>query len=518
MTRGLYRVYLYTVTILLAGFLTAMLANLLRVLFGLTIMRGQSSPPDSTSITQAFLFFVITLVVAGSLGAVHYWLIRRDSAQDPTANESGARTFLLNLAEGIAALITVFAAAISMQSVGLSYAQDITYGVAVSVSALALTIALDLERRRLTPTRGAALVFERLRRNLVPMILLIYTLFAFYSAVHTTELLVAQNVFSYACNPIDGNYYNLPLCVGSEAWSSYLPAIILVGSWVGFLWFGRRDANSMLRQVILLISWAAGGMIVFTIAFQRTVNYLLLLVTPGVAHPSYFESWDVIPLLATGALALAVYGWMLRMRDDPAMSLTLVGMTMRALAAIILAAPFYYGVGTVIYQLFQIAAGAATPTGADWDFAFSLVIGGVAYIPLSLWLGATTRATDYKGPRRGFVLAMLAAGALTTAGGAATLLYALISPLLNVALFDWQGVARAAGAALITGLILGGLYLFIALREQQFIPSVKAPEAPPEPVAPASTLDEALTQFKSGALTQEAAAARIRELASAGAL
>ena len=94
---------------------------------------------------------------------------------------------------------------------------------------------------------------------------------------------------------------------------------------------------------------------------------------------------------------------------------------------------------------------------------------------------------------------------------------AITTPLLNVPLDNWQEVARNAGAALITGLALGGLYLFIALRERQFVSAPRAPEAAPA-AAPSASLEDVLAQFKGGALSQEAAAERIRALAREGAL
>ena len=166
-----------------------------------------------------------------------------------------------------------------------------------------------------------------------------------------------------------------------------------------------------------------------------------------------------------------------------------------------------------------VPGGQATDT--NWHQAGATVIAGLAYVPLALWLGSGSRAAGIKGPRRGFVLALLAAGALVTAGSLATLIYSVVTATLGVPLPDWQGVARQAGAALIVGVVLGGLYLWLAAREGQF---THAPKPVAEPAPPgaadghAAALDEVLAQFQQGGLSQAEAAERIRALARAGSL
>lgn len=517
MARGLYRVYLYTVTILLAVFGAFSTSNLLSALLRLTPLRGDDSQPTSAEVTQAALLFAITLVVAGGFGALHYWLIRRDGVTDPTLGESGPRAFLLNLAEG-AALASAITMGISAFGQIGSFYSTISGQVAGALASGGLALALDLERRRATPTRGAALVFERLRRHGLPLYLLGFTLFWLYNATHTTEQLIAQNSGVYACyQPNDSGFYPYIPCVGNEIYGVWLAAAFATGAWLFVIWTGRRDARSLLRQVALLIGWLGGGMVMLVIALERGAEYLLRLLTPGATPPDYVNNFQAISFFVPAAVTLAVYGWALRDRGgDAPLNANTVRLTMRALAGAALAVPLWLGVAFTLYRVFQMFT-AQQPSPNDWDAALAYVVAGVGYIPLAFWLGAGSAAWDIKGPRRGFVLALLGAGALTTAGGAATLLFAVLSPALNVPLDDWQDLARSAGAALVTGLALGGLYLFIALRERQFIPAPPAPSQEPE-ATPAAALDEALAQFKAGELTQDQAAERIRELARSGAL
>ncbi|HEU0026836.1 MAG TPA: hypothetical protein VFQ25_06935 [Ktedonobacterales bacterium] len=543
MARGLYRVYLYVVTIALAGFATFSLAYLLTELFGLTPLRGSSQAPTSAEITQSVILFVVMLVVVGGFGGLHYWLIRRDIAGDPHVNESGVRAFTLNLAQAIAILVAVNAGVLSLSQLGSYYGPDISAPLAGALAAAALAFALEWERRRATPTGGAALVFERLRRHGIPLILLSTVLPAVYSAVENTQRVIAQQANILACTPpgSEGKFQPggpppvyLPPCVGNEVYGAWAALALALIVWFGFLWLGRSDSRSLLRQVLLLIGWTGGGMVILAITLERAAEYVLRLLTPGADAPSYLDVYngsavyDFGPIFAMAAVALAVYGWALREREpDAPMSAHAVRLTMRALSGAVLAAPFWIGVFLVARNVIVSIAPAVTPpTPNEWDTAFAFVIAGVGYIPLALWLGAGSRAWEINGPRRGFVLALLAAGALVTAGSVATLLFVVVTPLLNVPLDNWQEIARNAGAALIAGAALGGLYLFIALRERQFIPAPKAPQAVPEApeapeaaeVAPSGSLDEALAQFKRGDISQEAAAERIRMLAREGAL
>ena len=522
MARGLYRVYLYVVTIALAGFATFSLGYLLTELFGLTPLRGSNSAPSSAQITQSMILFVVMLVVVGAFGGLHYWLIRRDIAGDPHVNESGVRAFTLNLAEAIAILVAVNLGVGSLSQLGNYYNPDIAGTLAGALAATALAFALEGERRRATPTRGAALVFERLRRHGIPLILLSTVLPTVYRAIDSSERVIAQQAGIITCSPPNGPYYQYPPCVGNEIYGAWAALALALVVWFGFLWLGQRDSRSLLRQVLLLIGWTTGGMVILAITLERAAEYVLRLLTPGADAPHYLDNFNFGPIFAMAAVALAVYGWALReWEPDAPMSGNAVRLTMRALSGAVLAAPFWIGAFLVVRNAIEsVSPGVTAPAPNDWDSAFAFVIAGVGYIPLALWLGAGSRAWEINGPRRGFVLALLAAGALVTAGAAATLLFVVITPALNVPLDNWQEVARNAGAALIAGAALGGLYLFIALRERQFIPAPKAPQPAPEaPEAPpVGGLDEALAQFKRGDISQEAAAERIRALAREGTL
>lgn len=525
MARGLYRVYLYVVTIALLVFATVSVSSLVNMLLRLTGLRGSyGTAPSSAEVTQNVVLALVTLIIVAGLGGLHYWLIRRDMAGDPQLGASGVRSLTLNLAVGIATLVAVSAGASALSQFSLDFTNDIAMSLATALAALGLALTLEWERRRATPTRGAALVFQRLRIDGLGLILAL-TLFVFLTqAANQTERLIGQSAGILKCmatqptGPYFGPYYEP--CVGSQLIGQWMAALLVAAVWLLYLRTGSRDLRTLIRPVFLLLGFTA-GVVALIYVLQRAAEYVLrLVIANGAATPDYLNNFDFAPTLLFAALTLAVYGWRLRRSDgyEPLDAPT-TWLTMRAIASALFAAPFWFGASMLLNNLFiKLFPGTQAAT-TNWHVAAATLIAGVAYVPLALWLSAASRAEGIKGPRRGFVLALLAAGALVTAGGAATLVYAVVTASLGVPLPDWQSVARQAGAALIVGLALGGLYLWLAMREGQFARTPKPEVAPSAlPGESGANLDDVLSQFQQGELTQAQAAERIRTLAHAGAL
>ncbi|MFI5276370.1 MAG: DUF5671 domain-containing protein [Ktedonobacterales bacterium] len=531
MARGLYRAYLYVVTIALAVFLTFSVYSLLRVLLELTGLRGRyGSVTSGADVTQNVVLALVTLIIVAGLGGLHYWLIRRDMASDPRPGESGVRAFTLNLALLIATLTAVFSGAGALSQFDLTFQNELATALATAIAALGLALALEWERRRATPTRGAALVFQRLRIDGMGLILALITLSYLSSAVYRTENLIGNASGAIPCvatqptGPFEGPY--LPVCVGSDLIGVWAAAALVIVVWLVYL-FRAGFQRTLIRPVFLLLGFAA-GVIALIIGLQQIVEYLLRLITTSGAAPDYFNQYNAAPTLVFAALALAVYGWRLtRSEAHLPLDLPTTRLTLRAIGGAIFAGPFWVGAWMLLNDAFIRLFPGGQPTDTNWHQAIATAIAGLAYVPLALWLGASSRAEGIKGPRRGFVLVLLAAGALVTAGSAATLIYSVVTATLGVPLPNWQDVARQAGAALIVGLALGGLYLWLAAREGQF---TRAPRPQVEPAGAAAeagavvaanghaALDDVLAQFQQGGLSQAEAAERIRTLARTGAL
>lgn len=526
MARGLYRVYLYVVTIALLIFGTVSVSLLLNTLLRMTQLRGSyATAPTGSDVTQSVVLTLVTLVIVAGLGGLHYWLIRRDMASDPQPGASSVRSLLLNLAVGVATLVAVIAGASALSQFDLTFTSDVASPLATALATAPLVIALEWERRRVVATKGAALVFQRLRISGVALILALTLLGFMLPAVNQTEHFIGQSAGAIQCqvmSPTEPYYgqYHEP-CVGSQVIGYWAAAALVIVVWLLYLRMGSRDLRTLIRPVFLLLGFAA-GVIALVYSMQRAAEYVLRLITSTpTARPDYLNNYDFAPALVYALVTLGVYGWNLRQGahyeplDEPTTRLT-----MRAIAAAIFAFPFWLGVQMLLNNLFIKLFPGSSPADTNWRTAAAFAIAGLAYIPLALWLGRSSATEGIKGPRRGFVLALLAAGALVTTGGLATLITSVVTAILNVPLPDWESIARHAGAALIVGLILGGIYLWLAIREGQFAraPKPEAPEAPEAPTIAGAALDEVLSQFQQGGLTQAEAAERIRALAREGSL
>src|SRR5262244_3013907 len=105
MIRNLYRTYLYIVCIALLLVVSIAVNGLLSVILLQTGLREQHGAPDRAQVVQAITFAIVAFIVAGLIGGLHYWLIRRDMRADPSAGGGGVRSFFLNVAAAIAVLI-----------------------------------------------------------------------------------------------------------------------------------------------------------------------------------------------------------------------------------------------------------------------------------------------------------------------------------------------------------------------------------------------------------------------------
>lgn len=531
MARGLYRVYLYVVTIALCIFATVGISMALGSILALTPLRGSyyGGPYGASQVTQNVIFALVAILIAGLLGGLHYWLIRRDMASDPQPGASGVRSLLLNLGIGGATLFAVTMGASALQSFGFNGQNDIATPLAASIATLGLALLLEWERRRATPSHGAALIFQRLRVNGVGLILGIILASFVIPAVQQVETWIAQSAAGQACTTAVVTPYGpytgpeLPSCVGPYILGNLLAVALVLIVWLAYLRPGAFDQHSTIRAVVLLIGFAIGVGVTINGLYQA-VEYVLRLIFRGAGGvaPDYLNTFNFAPFLVYGAVAIGVYLWLLRQpREQEALGAAATRLSLRAVAGALFAIPFWIGVYMLIENALLSILPNPTGKATYWHDAAAAAIAGIPYILLALWLAAGTREEGAKGPRRAFDLALLAAGALATAGGLATLIYAVLTAILGVPLPNWQDVARLAGAILIAGLALGGLYLWISLREGQFAGTPKpqvAPAATGEVQSATTLLDGVLSKLTGGSISQDEASREILELARRGSL
>ena len=524
MARNLYRFYLYAVFLAMLIFAAVAMDMFLQTLLALTPLRGTyGSSPTNAMIVQVTVFFVVSWLIAGLLGGLHYWLIRRDMQSDPTAGQSAIRAFFLNIAELIDAPLAVFSSAMLVISqLGHDPANDLAGSTAFAIVTLALLAVLELERQRGQAGPGPAMAFQRLHLYGVQLILLIILTFSWFSLVNS---LVDAFVFggrvtgTTPCGGFTG-------CQVTNLLSSTASTLWIVLFWVGYGYFARNDTASLLRRILHFASFAYGiGLVLYGI---RQGIELGLLTLFGVSVPAQdiLANYNFASFITLGLLVMAVYTLWLRIsaRQEPLQWTTtiLIG---EAIVTALIAGAFWWGIALVLLNTFESIAGIQ-PGPRDWAPALALIITGLAYIPLDFYLHRRYKqdSSIASEPRRGFVFALIGAGILSAAIGGAVALYSLATNLLGSPFENWQHVARSGASAFVIGVIVLAIYLWAARREHLFTGPVKRPaptEAPlttepvsaqAETVAMPPIVDEILDDLLAGKITRDEAAERIRSI------
>jgi hypothetical protein len=538
MLRNLYRFYLYTVYIALLVFVAVITGRLLNALLSLTPLHGSYGHGASQAeVVQALVFAVVTWVIAGVLGGLHYWLIHRDMQSNPSAGTSAIRSFFLNVAEAVAIAIAAPLVGFSVfSSLGFYSGTDAASPLSYALPALTLFGLLEWERRRTEMRSRAALAFQRLHLYGVQIFLLSYVSFACFNVIKplVDEVIFGGSValeqcrnytdiVSYCHNP------NLLYLVASLLW--------FVALWIGYGWLVRDDKARLIRLILHGASFAYGvGFLLSGIFFAAQLLILPLFNMPAalVDILGSGAQHDFLSPLLLGILVVVVYyRWLKRaaraeMIDEDVLILTEV-----AIADVLSAASFWWGCGNLLYNLFQTLAPIPNaPDATSWVVALAFVVAGLGYIPLdlSLWRRNAREAATASGPRRGAVLALLGSGILALAIGGATALYAWMTALLGSAIENWQIVVHTGLATFTVGLFLVGIYLWFARREhllglrhkQQTTTAVSPADEATTDSIPASstevvastTIEGVLDELLAGKITRNEAAERIHALSN----
>jgi hypothetical protein len=384
--------------------------------------------------------------------------------RDPAAASGAIRAFFLNATEAVAVLTGVPAAAIAITSLGGDFPAGAIPSLAYAVASLALAAVLELERRRTHAAPGTPRLFERLHLYGVLLILVFIATPFWIGALQATfgRLLMALRLVP-ACDP-HTPVFN-PLCLGPSLLSQWGAALVVALAWAVYFYLASGDTRSLLRVVEQMLGFGY-GVIVALFGVYGVLNELWRLVLRVPLTWLDVAEQASLAALVFGALVAAVYFfWLRRERATSTLGAPATDLTLVAVVAALLAVPFWWGVGLVLYRSMQ-TLGGVKPGAETWAQALALTLTGVGYIPLALALRRLTAESEITSPRRAFVLAALAAGTLAAAVGAAVALYALGTRLLGAPLANWADVARGGAASLIVGAALAGLYLWTATRER----------------------------------------------------
>jgi hypothetical protein len=527
MLRNLYRFYLYAVYIALLIFAAVVTGQLLNTLLDLTSLRGSYTPVASQAeVVQSMVFAVVTWVIAGALGGLHYWLIRRDIQNDPAASTSAIRSFFLNMAEAVGIAIAVpLIGFLVFFSLSYSAGANVASPLAFALPTFAVVVLLELERWRTIISSGIALAFQRLHLYGVQIILLLSLTSVWFIALRP---LIDGLIFGgNACHSSGANSY----CPNYNLFYLVLSVLWFVVFWIGYGWLVKNDNSRVLRLLLHGISFAYGiGLILagLCIGIQLILLPLFKLTASLADVLGTSPQYDFVTPLTLGLLVVGIYHLWLGVATKQALiDKSALFLLESAIAEILSAVAFWWGWGYLLYNFFQTLT--PLPNGPDaksWIIAIALVISGLGYIPLDFYLRHrnATGASTGAGPRRGVVLALLGGGVIAFAIGGATALYAWITALFGSAIANWQQVVHLGLAIFIVGALLVAIYLWSALREHLLSNRGKrpaetmTPSALPASVAEVSTqpatIEGVLDELLAGKLTRDQAAEHIRALSN----
>jgi uncharacterized protein DUF5671 len=534
MVRNLYRVYLYAVCIVLLIAATTATGISLGLLLSTTPLRGPyASPPDHSQVVQAVVAFVVVWLVTLLLGGLHYWLIRRDMATDPTAGGEAVRSYFLNVTQLLAVLIAIGTAAVGITQLGDRYSST-TYSFSVALSTAGLFALLEWERRRTRATTEAAIVFQRLHLYGAQLVIVFIATPFWLGAVQNIILttLIRSGGFNpcagypgdFACNP--GDYYPL-----RQTAAQCGAALFLAACWAGYTAFSRHDRHSRIRQVAHLLAFGFG--LGFVLSGCRGIAEAVLrqlLGHPFSSNEFAYGAAATVAALVFGLVVVLAYLWLYaREAADLPSGVPAAGLIQWALAGVIFAYPFWAGVRTLLIDAIEhVVPAGSQPPAENFASAGALLLVGLPFIFIMLRLDARSRQTGVTWPHRIFVLVLLAGGVITGAGGLIVALQALLSAMLGAPADNWQQTARAGLVTLLVGATMVAIFMTVALRSRYLgtRPEPKPVEAEPvaastQPVAsagavegaavaPSETLEGILDALMAGRMTRDEAAARIR--------
>jgi hypothetical protein len=499
--RAVYRIYLYVMFLVMLGLGAVSVGLLLGTWLLQTPLRGQDqSPPDHTTLVQQATFGLIGLAVGLGLSGLHYWLIRRNIADEPTAATGAVRALMLNLAQAITVPFALFAGVGVLGILATSGVAGIATTLTITLVALAVFVLLQLERGRAQPAPGAPIVLQRLHVYGVQTVFfllaagLTYLTFALYDTVQL--VFVAQGAIPNPCDEFLAP--GSPSCnLSGHVVGDWLAVAWVAAGWLLYAWLGHGDGRSALRQVAQYLGFAVGvGYAIVGVGLVATLVLQALLAGIPITAQHFVNEVNFVPPTAIGLVVMLGYGLMLvRHAPETAIGRSGTETGLMALAGALLAVPFYGSLIASIYGLVEyVAPGGQPPDRAMWASILAVLVAGLAHPLLAYLLRMRSAPGALIGPRRAFTLALLAAGGLAGAGGLVSALYLVVTAALGTPVTDnWQPAARIAGVFTLVGAFVAGLHLWRVLTERKLVeqPIPATPSAPGAPAMPTRPVEAA---------------------------
>jgi hypothetical protein len=525
MLASLRRVYYYFVASVALIFLTYAIQNVVYEVLVRTGLQGYSySQPGS--LRQAAVLLAVAVVIVAPVGGLHWWLIRRDARQDPTALGGVVREIFLDLLT-FGSLITV---TISLGSV-LYYAFETSHASYESGPTTQLSlvigwgialIALSAERLATRDQHTAAKAISGTFAGLTGLAFLITIAVLGSSALqmvvdHAASLYPGCSLNGFTDNQTFPCQIITPNSPGSPLGSTfaYVLGFAAIVYWL-------RDIAGTAGRLIVDAAYIIVGTItalagVFDL-MQGLLHYFTHYPLTQFAQSLVSTESSGIPTtpfagsLAMGAILLGYFvtqAWAVPNRGqhpELGRQVALVAI------AVPLAATFLIGASEVLGGLFLLPT--LFPQSADfWFGAVSMALSGVAWVALWPLLARMSNPTGTgpQLPRRVYVYIVLGGTIVSAVISLAVGIYYAITSAIGTAA---DVTNRATFEAFATTIVMGaaaGYYWFVLVRDQRILRQ-HAPVAPPPASGDAPiALEDLLLQVAGGQLSVNAAAALLRQ-------
>jgi hypothetical protein len=370
MQRALYRAYLYGIIVILLYFTAIATTIFLSVLLELTPLNGTVSySVPGSQIVQPAVFAIISWIITVSVGGLHYWLLRRNEATDPSAADRSVRAFFVNGGEAIAALVALTGGIVALNIVFQS--SGAAGGFAVLLVFALLFLLFELERHRRPARANVALALQQLHLSGLQLIFL--TAFLLPSLINALSsslyaILTATGVIA-ACGPILISSPPNAYCFSQAQTGTSLGTLWLIVGMVAvaclvYWWLARGALLGNLDTTIHFLGFAI-GVIVTLVALERGLELLArILLGIGAAPADLVGSYDFISPLIAGLLVTAAFSARLREdRNSASQESGDIMLTALAIAATLAALPFWLGCANLLEGVIEryVPQGSITP-------------------------------------------------------------------------------------------------------------------------------------------------------------
>ena len=490
MARTLYRIYLYVFTAVLLVFTVSVLGSFLGTALLYTPLRAPyEAPPDHTQVVQTSTLLAIAVIVALALGGLHYWLIRRDIAQDPDAARGPVRALVLNALQAGATPFALFSGIAIVTTMAGGVVAGTATMIAVLVPAVVVFALAQLESGRSRAAPGAALALQRLHVYFIQTVVLITGLIFLYEAVYASVRAALNGLGLTSCFEYD-YVAQLGCDFGTALRVDWLTVLWVVAVWLVYLWLGRGDGRSVLRQIAQYFGFLLGiGFVVY--GTERAAELVLraALQVQVISPQLVVDQYDFLTPILVGLILLVGYGaaLMIHAADAP-LGRAGAETALLALTGAALALPFYTGIGLLLQSALEsIVPGGHSPELASWATSGAIAVAGLAHPLVAYVLRLRGTAHTLAGPRRAYTFVLLAAGALTATLSGISLTYILVTALLGTPVqVEWQPLARDVGVVVAVSAFVAGIQLWRLLTERG--PEARKPAPIPAPVMPAPVM------------------------------